>query len=192
MGYAPAQAFEHQLNPRKGWFHPHSLDHQAKLSANVTFDVPAGRVAHLNSVGEYEMGVAGTQMGIYLFSGASDFDVSNPGTSEGGYQAHVPIVPTGEMLGLVATGGFEVETTEFAAEPTAAGNYAINQLLTAGTSNTVASTGGKLTNVGTGAGSLVEQYADPVCGVVSKRPYQSLHKVRMLSLWTVWLPGEFA
>lgn len=192
MAYAPAQAFEHQLNPRKGWFYPHSLDHQAKLSANVTFDVPGGRVAHLNSSGDYEMGVAGTQMGIYLFSAGYGFDVSNPGTSEAGYQAHVPIVPTGEMLGLVATGGFEVETTEFAAQPTAAGSYAINQLVTAGTSNTVASTGGKLTNVGTGSGSRVQQFVDPVCGVVSRPVRTSLHGVSVLSVWTVWLPGAFS
>lgn len=191
MAYAPSQAFEHGLNPRKGWFQPHALDCQAKLSDNVTFDVPAGRVAHLNAAGEYEMGISGTKMPIFLFSGSTDADVSNPGTSAGGYFAHQAIMPDGDMLGLVATGGYEVETTEF--EVTSSyGAYARNQLLTATASNTVLATGGVLTNDGTGASGNVKQFVDPVCGVVSAPVRQTLHKISVLSLWTYFLPGAYA
>src|SRR5882724_5754919 len=144
-GTAPSLLFEHMLDPKKGWPSPTALDHDAMLSANVTFDVPRGRVAHLNASGEFEMGVDQTSMGIFLFPGSADFDVNNPGTTAAGNSINQQIAPTGKILGLVAKGGYELESTEFDDTLT----YVPGDLLTAGTSNTVSTTGGVLTYVGT-------------------------------------------
>lgn len=186
---APSYDFEHALDARKGWFDVQStLDHRAKLSANVTFDVPEGRVVHLNSAGEFEMGVSGTQMGIFLINGSGDYDVSNPGTTAGGLFMHRAITPAGYNSGLVAEGGFELVTTEFDADRT----YAKNDLLTAGTSNTVSTTGGVLTNAGTAGNGKVLQYTDAACGVVSTGVEENHHGVDVLAFWTTYLPGAYA
>lgn len=185
---APSLMFEHALTPLKGWFQPAALDFVAKLSDNVTFDVPRGRVMHLNAAGEFETGVGETDMGIFLFPGSDDFDVSNPGTTPAGNFMHQAIAPAGNLSGLVATGAYEVESTEFDADQ----EYAPGDLLTAAVDNDNDEVGGLLTNVGSGAAGDVKQFVDPVCGVVSRGKYLNEHKVNALALWPVWLPGAYA
>lgn len=175
---APDLMFEHSLNPAKGWFQPHALDFAAPLSANVTFEVPRGRVVHVNNSGEFEMGVDDTFMGIFLLNGSEDYDVSNPGTTPSGNFMHQAIAPKGVMSGLVATGGYELETTEFDDAQT----YAANDTLTAGTSPTVLATGGVLTNV------AAVVYTNAVCGVVSRGRFVNAHGVPVLAFWPVYLP----
>jgi hypothetical protein len=184
---APSLMFEHGLDIAKGWFEPAALDFSAKLSANVTFDVPAGRVMHVNAQGEFETGVGETDMGIFMLQGSDSFDVSNPGTTPGGRFMHQAIAPTGVMSGLVAKGGYEIESTEFDDNR----NYAAGDLLTAAVANGTLATGGVLTNAGTGAGGDVEQYVDPVCGVVSRGRYVNSHGVPVLAFWPEWLPGAY-
>lgn len=174
---APRQMFDHTLDAVKGWLPGNmaSLDCSAKLSANVTIDpVYAGRVVHKNADGEFEMGVTGTQMAIFLLQNSDDPDVQNEGGDD--FQA---IAPTGVMSGLVATGGYEVATTEFDSAQT----YAINDVVRAVASNSNATTGGRLTNasftLGTTAG----------VGVVSKAVAQNSHKKNVLTLWTAYIPG---
>ncbi len=186
---SPDLMFEHGFDAKKGWFDMASLDFDAKLSDNVTFDVPRGRVVHLNSSGEFEMGVSVTGPAIFLLNGSLDFDVSNPGTTKGGLFMHKAIAPTGKMSGLVALGGYELDSTEFDATK----SYTPNQLLTAGTSNTTLATGGLVTNVGTGSGGTrVQQFVDPVCGIVSTGKHKNHNGVNTLSFWTAWLPGAYA
>lgn len=187
MPATPSLMFEHALTPLKGWFEPAALDYVAKLSENVTFDVPAGRVMHLNASGEFETGVGETDMGIFTLNASNDFDVSNPGTTAAGNFMHQSIGPAGNMSGLVATGAYEVNTTEF----DAAQEYAPGDLLTAPVANTTLATGGVLTNAGSGSGGDVEQYVDPVCGVVSRGEYTNEHGIAVLALWPVWLPGAY-
>jgi hypothetical protein len=162
-GVAPSLMFEHMLDPKKGWPSPTALDYDAHIAAAVTFSLQRGRVVHLNAAGEFETGVDQTGMGIFLFPGADDFDVNNPGTTAAGHFMHQQIAPTGKVSGLVAKGGYDLEDTEFDTLQT----YVPGDLLTATVANTNAATGGLLTNVGTGAHGDVKQYVDPVCGVVS-------------------------
>lgn len=198
MANAPSLMFEHGLDPKKGWFQMHALDYQAKLSDNVTFDLPAGRTCHINSVGEYETGVGASgatscRMPIYLFSGSVDFDVQNPGTTASGLFMHQAVGPEGNMLGLVATGGYQLETTEFIAEADSTlGAYAPNQPLTAATANTTLATGGMITNTGTGSGNKVQQFVNPICGIVAKGVLTNAHGVSVLNFWSYFLPGAFA
>jgi hypothetical protein len=188
MPYQPGLMFEHGLDIPKGWFEPAALDKSAQLSANVAFTVPAGRVAHLNSAKEFEMGVGQTDMGIFLLQASNDYDVSNPGRTPGGLFMHQAIAPKGVMSGVVATGAYEVQSTEFDADQT----YTPGDLLTAPADNADEAVGGVLTNVGSGDAGDVEQYVDPVCGVVSDGAFRNSHGVNVLGFWPVWLPGAYA
>lgn len=176
---APALPFEHGFDVKKGWFDMAALDYDAKLSSNVTFVVPRGRVVHLNSNGEFEMGAHNTGVAIFLLNGSEDADVSNPGTTAAGNFMHQAVAPTGKMSGVVATGGYEIDNTEFDSSRT----YVPGQLLTATASNSNATTGGRLTN------ENVTQFVNPVVGVVSSGKHKNHNGVQTLSFWCVWLPG---
>ena len=184
---APSLMFEHGIDVAKGWFEPAALDFAAKLSANVTFETPAGRIMHVNSAGELETGVADTDMGIVMHQGSEAFDVSNPGTTPAGNFMHQAIAPTGVMSGLVCNGAYEIEDTEFDTSKT----YAPNELLTAAVANDTLASGGVLTNAGTGAGGEVEQYSDPVCGIVSRGEFTNAHGIDVLAFWPEWLPAAY-
>ena len=180
---------EHVLYAAKGWFDMAALDFQAKLSSNVTIEVFAGRVCHLNASGELETGISTTKMPLFVRSGSRDLDVSNPGTTGAGGFVHKAISNTGVMNTLVATGGYELESTEFDTAP--ASPYAPNQLLTAKTANTTAATGGVLSNDRNGAGGsagAVRAYTDPACGVVSRGQFTNEHGQSVLAFWSVYLP----
>lgn len=188
MPYQPGLMFEHGLDIPKGWFEPAALDKSALLSGDVSFDVPAGRVVHLNPSGEFEMGVGVTDMAIFLLQASNDYDVANPGMTPSGLFMHQAIGPKGVMSGVVATGSYEVQSTEFDSDQT----YTPGDLLTAAADNADADVGGVLTNVGSGDAGDVEQFVDPVCGVVSDGAFRNAHGVNVLGFWPVWLPGAYA
>ena len=176
---APDLLFEHGLDVKKGWFDMASLDYDAKLASAVEYDVPRGRVVHVDSDGNFRPGAHNTGVAIFLLNGSADADVSNPGTTAAGNFMHRAIAPTGKMSGLVATGGYEISTTEFDSTRT----YAPGDLLTAAQSLSDAAVGGVLTNSG------VTQYVNPVVGVVSSGKAKNHNGIQSLSFWCVWLPG---
>lgn len=175
----------------KGWFDMNSLDHAAKLSANVTVEVYGGHVLHLNAAGEFEMGAEGTEMAIICNQRHSDPDVSRPGITNSGLFMHRAISPTGVMSGVVCEGGFEVSTQTFDTEPTRP--YAPNQLLTAKkSSNNNQAVSGVISNDRNGAGGsggAVLQYTHNVCGVVSRGRSVNEHGADTLTFWTTYLPA---
>lgn len=174
------QMFDHTLTALKGWPRPTALDYVAQLSANVTISpVNAGTVVHVNSSGQFEMGTQLWQMPIYLLQGSADFDVSNPGASSSPWYA---VSPSGWMSGLVATGGYELETTEFDTAQT----YNPNDPLTSVLSNSAAN-GGSLTNQGIGTIFGVAQKS--VVGIVSRGKYTNAYGKTVLGFWPVWFPG---
>jgi hypothetical protein len=179
MATAPNLITEKGLDVKKGWFDMASLDYSAKLASAVTFDVPAGRVVHLDTAGEFRPGAHATGCAIFLLNGSADADVSNPGTTASGNFMHRAIAPTGKLSGLVATGGYEIASSEFDSSLT----YVPGQLLTATASNSNATTGGRITN------ASVTQFVTPVVGVVSSGKAKNHNGVYALSFWTVWLPG---
>lgn len=178
---AVSQMFDHSLDALKGWPSPHALDFTAKLSSNVTLDpVPAGRCVHATSAG-FELGVILLQMPIFLLQGSDAFDVSNPGGNN-----WTAISPTGVLSGLVATGGFELETTEFDTAQT----YAVNDHLKAIDDNSGA-TGGTLTNQSLGTlyhASTMEARV----GVVSRGKRTNAYGKTVLAFWPIYLPGTAA
>ena len=185
-----SQMYEQALDPLKGWFHLSALDKSAKLAAALlaaATDVPAGRVAHLDASGEFALGGSGTQMPIFLWNGSTHPDVTNNGVSPTTSVQHwVAIAPTGVMSGLVATGGYELQTTEFDTTQT----YAPNEPLTADAD-------GILSN------QTAVQYTNWICGICSWHVQgdnqstaatspvgNNAHGVSVLSFWTYFLPAS--
>lgn len=173
------QMTDNILNPLKGWFRPSALDFSAKFKpADVATLAAAGkvpyrgRVVHLDTDGYFVYGVDNYGMSLFLFPQGDDPDVMNDGGSAAGNW--VAIAPTGKMMALVATGGYELESTEFVA-----GSYSINDWLTAAAGTTDA-TSGKL---------VVEaNKANPICGVVSRGKYTNGHGKEVVGFWPVFLP----
>ena len=188
MANAPSQMFEHGLDVKKGWFDMASLDYSAKLGT-VAFDVPRGRVVHLTTEGGKDVflpGIGATDVAIFLLNGSTDADVSNPTTTAGGLFVNQAISPTGKLSGLVATGGYEIATTEFVVPTSGNGvTYAPGDLLTAatGTGAGAAATAGVLAKT-------ARAYAQPVCGVVSSGSAKNHNGVQTLSVWSVYLPAD--
>jgi hypothetical protein len=185
----PRQMTAHTLEAPKGWPSPHAVDFASKISANVTIDpVFAGRCVHLNAVGEFEMGVpddvGDCSMPIFLFQNSDDPDVENPGgdpaTEKGVW---VAVAPTGKIMGLVAAGAYELETTEF--EPNAtAGAYVPGDALHAIPDNANAVTGGRLTRNG------IDAYDHHLVGIVSRGEFENSHQQNALAFWPYNLPRQ--
>ena len=178
----PRQMFDHTLDAIKGWFQMAALDFTAKISANVTVSVYAGRCAHINSVGEFELGCTGSMMPIFLLQNGTDNDVSNDGGT-----TWYPIGPTGTITGLVGSGSYELETTEF----DSANTYAPNEYLRCKSSSQSSTDGGLLTNASTVAAEAGSGNPTNIVGVVSRgvRKRQS-DRNNVLAFWTVYKPGK--
>lgn len=187
---APRQMTAHTLEGIKGWPNNlHAVDFDAKLSPNVTIDpVFAGRCVHVNSVGDYEMGLpdidrAGN-MAIFIFQNSDDPDVSNPGGITGSESdepgGFIAIAPAGAIMGLVAIGGYELESTEFEPEASLGSIYEPGDTLTATADNASAVTGGRITKG--------VAYDVPLCGVVSRGVFTNSHTRQALAFWPVFLP----
>lgn len=183
---APDLLFEHGLDVKKGWFDMASLDYSAKLSSTVEYPVKRGRVVHVGADGTFVPGAHNTNVAIFLLNGSEDADVSNPGTTAAGNFMHQAVAPTGKLSGLVATGGYEISSTEYDATKT----YTPGDLLTAAQSLSNSAVGGVLTNaVGQNA---VRQFVNPVVGVVSSGSARNHNGINAISFWCVWLPGAAA
>lgn len=170
------------LDVKKGWFDMASLDYAASPAATVvTNNTPRGRCVHLDSDGKFEAGVHATGVAIFLLNGADDADVANAGTTTAGSFAHIAIAPTGKMSGLVATGGYEIATTEYVD-----GTYVPGEVLSAVTTAGGSADDGLLTNANVAA------YHQPVVGVVSSGVTANHNGVSALSFWSCWLPAGTA
>ena len=186
---APDLMFEHGLDVKKGWFDMASLDYSAKLASAVTYDVPRGRVVTLAKESGKDVfvpGLSATGVAIFLLNGSTDADVSNPGTTAAGNFMHQAVSPSGKLSGLVATGGYEIATTEYVKTANnVAVTYAPGDLLTAPTTG-----GAAVEGVLTKASAV--QYVNPVCGVVSSGAVKNHNGVDTLSFWCVYLPAGTA
>jgi hypothetical protein len=206
--------FEHLLDPVKGWFHLAALDKTAKMDSsyspggdNELIDVNAGCVCHLEEdsvtgAPAFVLGGDDTEMPIFLLQNGTDADVSNSGVSPTTDVTHwISISPAGNLTGLVATGKYELQTTEFIQSEAALAIYAINEPLSA----TVA--GQLFPNIP--ITSPVVQYEDWICGICSSHvngDNQSVglgavdapdgpvgtnaHGVLTLTFWPYFLPSN--
>jgi hypothetical protein len=165
---------ENTLNALKGWPRPHAVDFAAELSDGIpvgNLPVLSGSVVRLNASGKFELGVGTLSvMPLFLFQHSDDPDVQNdggdPATVKGVF---VPVTPSGKAMALVATGAYELTSTEFVTD-----TYAPNDLLT---SDTVGATAGKLKK-GT-------KYTDCICGIVSRGQVDNGYGFNAIAFWPV-------
>jgi hypothetical protein len=174
----------HTLDGLHGWPRMHAVQyrasfnpaHLAAISGGVVFE---GRVVSVNNNGQFELGISGTRMPMFLLQDSDNPDVVNYGgdtMSEPFAWASVLPPQGGRLSALVAIGAYELATTEFDKTRT----YNINDLLTAAPGTNIA-VSGVLTND-------VPNASTPVCGVVSRPPYRNSHGQEVLAFWPVYLP----
>lgn len=189
----PASIFDHTLDPIAGYDTTpgHRLDYTAPLASAVTITPYAGRVGYLNANGEWEMGCKAHRMPCFFMPPSYPYghlptvQELMPGK---GWQS----VGTYPLTALVATGGYELATTEYDDAQT----YAVGNYLTAKVSNTVQATGGVLTNVVPGSGTaLTEPWSGggttkTICGQVVRPPATLKNGNKVLSFWTLYFPGS--
>jgi len=166
---APRQMTANTLNALKGWPQPAAVDFHTEFADTITDVVLAGSVVHLNSSGNYELGV-GTDsvMPLFLFNNSDDPDVVNeggdPATEKGVW---VAISPTGQAMALVAVGAYELVSTAYVD-----GDYEPNDPLT---SDKTGGDAGKL-KVGT-------LYTDMVVGIVSRGEVDNGYGHNAVAFW---------
>lgn len=166
--FTPAQMFDHELNPRKGWPSPYAVDYAAEYADDETTYAFAGRVASLDSNGKFVVGLSATSaMAIFLFQNYTDFDV----------RSDVGNISGERGSGLVAIGAYELQTTEFVPD-----TYAPNDLLTVNDGGVTAANVGKL--------ELGTLGVDAIVGVVSSGQSDSEHNadIKFLAFWPVYQP----
>lgn len=158
----PAQMFTHEVNAKKGWPSPYAVDFAAPLSSVNTVQFNRGAGAYLDENGDFRIGSTPGAVTIFLRQGITDLDAnSDVGNISGGVWA-----------GFVATGAYELYSTEFVLD-----NYVPNDYLQV---------------VGNGANigllAMAEPYKDTVCGIVSKAPYLNKNGANVIQFWTYHLP----
>lgn len=161
----PAQMFDHELNPVKGWWDMHALDKRVKIGTNPV-TVVKGMVGYIHPTTlDYIVGVVNGYMPLFNFQGERDFDAnSDVGNISGGY-----------LNALVATGGYELETTEFVSGPA----YDPQTPLTGAAAADI----GKLEPSAGWAGG------DMIVGIVSEQgPRTNDHGKDVIRFWPVFAP----
>ena len=170
---SPAQMFDHSIIELSGRSQMYALDFSGEVASGET--VYQGGVMTLNLNGKFvsglgagvlatDLGTHNAPMAIFAIQGTNEFDAnSDIGNMSGGVQS-----------GLVATGGYEIQTTQFVT-----GIYKPNDLLTFGT--------------GADAG-LVTISADlystnHILGIVSRGSSTNADNKSVLSFWTTNLPA---
>lgn len=157
-GITPAQSFDHKLNPVKGWPGPWALDKAVGLDVSVTAArALPGRVAYQDpTTGKFKLGVGtitsiSAPMAYFLFNGAADNDAV-------GYHGNLTgVTATGYaplLMGLAASGGYELESTEYVST-----TYSSGDLLTGVVTDDA--TQGQLTKVANNTNKTI------IVGVVS-------------------------
>jgi len=195
---------DHCLNYLKGWFAESSLDFAAPMNPAVSISpVYGGSCVHVDSTGMFRLGCTSTQMPIFLIQGSQDFDVSNAspaGASPSGQWYGIEPPGDGNNSGLVATGGYELETTEAFNMPTV--SYSPNQTLHSPSETQVTNSLVNGTKIGAGQLYANTAYASSavaftvgtqnICGVVSRASGQNEHFVNVCRFWPVYVQGSEA
>jgi len=167
----PAQMFDTSLNVIKGPSLMHRLDFRAAPAVGET--IYAGSVCSINAAGTLVAGCGvgaamNRPMPMFAIQNIDDFDANSD----------VGNISGGVMSAIVATGGFEIETTEY----DATGTYNPNDLLTADGVNT-----GDVKRMGE------NPYGGQVAvGCVSEGVSTNADGKSVVRFWTVYLPGGAA
>ena len=183
----PANIFEHTIDVLANYDTTpgHRLDKTAYMADAVTIVPYGGRVGHFNASGEWEMGCAAKKVpGFFM-------PPSVPYGHQPTLSPYWQSIGRYSVTGLVATGGFEIETTEYDSEQ----DFVVGDWLTAKVSNTDQDTGGVLTNVVPGTSTALTApwvaggTTKTLCGQVTHAPQTRKNGNSVLAFWTVFFPG---
>jgi len=170
----PRRMTQNTLSALKGWPSPYAVDFAATFDPSVFSPtrpyVSAGTVVRLNANGQYVLGVGRNRvMPLFLFTTSDAPDVSNPGGDvTADKDAFVGIGPTGKAMALVASGAYELVSTEFVTGQ----NYPPNTPLTS-------------PDTGANAGRLQPGvlYTDMIVGIVSRGIVDNGHGRSAVAFW---------
>lgn len=163
---SPPQMFDNILEPIKGWFHISALDKDVVPADSEDARLIAGRVLSLDANGQGVPGLAADAMPLFLWQNAQDFDVLRDSGGIGG----------GKLNTLVATGGYELQTTEFQA-----GTYNPNTPITADAPGA----GDDIGKVKPGTIAT-----DTICGIISDGQLTNENGKDVIQFWTYFLPAS--
>ena len=160
----PAQMFDHELNPTKGWPSPYAVDKALPPATGVTA-INAGTGVSIDpTTGNLVLGfsTAGA-MAMWAFQGQNDFDVNGD----------VGNIISGNINCLVAIGSYELETTEY-----------IGTSFPPQTPLTLDASTGKVEAAGGGITGTAD-----VCGVVSNLgPILNAYGKNVVRFWPCYCP----
>jgi len=168
----PAQMFDHELNPVKGWPSPYAVDH--RIQANSASEgITPGMVVHKDpTTAKAIRGLTSPslEMPLFAFQGQNDFDVNGD----------VGNIIAGWLNTLVAIGSYELETTEFVSPAT----YNINDPLTSVVHAVSTTNKGKVQ-------VTTRTSADTICGIVSETgPLTNDFNKQVVRFWPVFIPSR--
>ena len=167
------QQFAHTVDVVKGGPVNARLEYTAPVNAEAT-GIYKGSLVSLNNKGEFVLGLSSAKaMPLWSKKNLTDPDVVC-GSQDGNGISITNSITGGQIDAYVATGGFELETTEFVA-----GKYEANNYLTA--------------DAGKVAVTDEEPYGTvAIVGVVSRGVQKGIYKTQRLAFWPVFLPGKSA
>ena len=158
----------------------------SEAASDSAAKIVRGSVVSLNADGKFVLGCPKGSGNLYpmpMFSRKNAYDTD---VTTGAIGAHTGEILVREVVGgmipaYVATGGFELESSEYAAA-----DYAINMALVADANGKVAP-----------AGSATMYGNETIVGIVSKKPYRSQASFNVngtgdnrICFWTVFFPGK--
>ena len=159
----PSQNYDHVLNVVSGSDDMHDLQYYAAPATDEDF--VKGSLVYVDSSGNLAAGGAANAMPMWAITGVDDFDANSD----------VGNISGGVVSCFVATGGYEIFTTEFRSTDT----YVPNQLLTADTVT---------------AGYVMAAsatYNDTVIvGCVSQGVQTDVYTQSILYFWTMFIPAN--
>ena len=210
----PTQPFTYSLTALKGWFEQHALDFAASVDSATdpsVLPLVAGLCVHVSSNAYNPVnnntkvdstirpGAQLTQMPLFLKENQTDYDVSNNGNGQSDPYGWTGITPSASAMGgpmsmLVATGGFELATTQF--DQSNGVTYSPGDILTSPTEALITgsdkSAAGKLFKICNwpgGSAAAAVLYTNHICGTVSRGQYPNEYRRQVLAFWPCYLPG---
>jgi hypothetical protein len=180
----PGQNFDHMLDVVSGYDGMHDLQFAARpalfddpTNPELVFD--RGACISLNAAGAWVPGVVGTEMPCWSINATGDFDVNSD----------IGNISGGVVAAFVATGGYELKTTEYDTDD--AGSYVPNSSLIAGAGVIATADADRLGTVDfLAAPGLLLPLASNVIGVVSQGEVTEVYNQLTLQFWPVYCPAH--
>lgn len=172
----PGQNYDHILVPVSGYDGMHDLQKKGEPADNADFR--RGALVSLDANGKIIQGLAiATAMPLWAINDSTDYDAaSDTGNMSGG------IVGT-----FVATGGYELKTTEVDLDNSTDTDYTPNAPLVAAEAN--GGVAGKVIYKAP-ASAVALGVADNIVGIVSDGISQDTYDQTVINFWPVYLPAR--